>query len=265
MPIEAGSVVSVVEDSPFRVVLELGRGRAGFDVVPSPKRNFVVRAGDVTVTVLGTAFTVERVADRVGVTVERGTVRVDWSVGTRQLNIGESGWFPPLVVDTRPTRRDPTRQQVSARPHRAVFSPSYRPVSEKSRGAAVSDSDETAGALLAAVDVERLAGRAERGASILRRLLREHGTDPRAPLAAFTLGRMLLMELGQPREAAAAFALVRDLVPGGAFAEDALAREVEAWALAGDAAEARSRAQEYLRLYPHGRRVANVKAFGGID
>jgi hypothetical protein len=54
-------------------------------------------------------------------------------------------------------------------------------------------------------------------------------SDPRAPLAAFTLGRVLLRELARPREAAAAFAQARALAPRGPFVEDALAREVEAW------------------------------------
>jgi transmembrane sensor len=76
---------------------------------------------------------------------------------------------------------------------------------------------------------------------------------------------VLLMELGQPREAAAAFAEVRTLAPGTEFAEDALAREVEAWKRAGDQGSARARAQEYIRLYPKGLRAEAVKAFGGIE
>jgi hypothetical protein len=70
----------------------------------------------------------------------------------------------------------------------------------------------------------------------LRRLLRDHPGDARAPLAAFTLGRILLAELGQPTEAADAFALARRLAPRGPMASHALAREVEAAARGGDAA-----------------------------
>jgi transmembrane sensor len=122
---------------------------------------------------------------------------------------------------------------------------------------------ETAESLLAAADAARLQGRAQEGAALLRRIVKDHRSDPRAPLAAFTLGRVLLMELGQPGQAAAAFAEARALAPGGPFAEDALAREVEAWAKAGDAAKARVRAQDYLRSYPSGRRVPTVRALGG--
>jgi transmembrane sensor len=99
----------------------------------------------------------------------------------------------------------------------------------------------------------------------LRRLLLEHRADARAPLAAFTLGRILLMELAQPGEAALAFAEVRALAPAGPFAEDALAREAEAWNKAGDAGKAAARAREYLRLYPHGRRAGSLQGLIGIE
>ena len=90
--------LAVVEDTPRRVVVALAKGGARFDVVPRPDRVFSVRAGAVTVSVLGTAFSVERVADRVGVAVTRGAVQVDWGAGARRMAAGEDGWFPPLVV-----------------------------------------------------------------------------------------------------------------------------------------------------------------------
>jgi transmembrane sensor len=90
--------LAVVEDRPARVVVALARGGARFDIVPRRERVFSVRAGDVTISVLGTAFSVERVADRIGVAVTRGAVLVDWGVGTRRLAAGEEGWFPPLVA-----------------------------------------------------------------------------------------------------------------------------------------------------------------------
>ena len=74
-----------------------------------------------------------------------------------------------------------------------------------------------------------------------------------------------MTELGRPREAAAAFAEARALQPDGAFAEDALAREAEAYAQAGDPSAARLRAQAYLRLYPEGRRAREMNAFGGAE
>src|SRR6185312_15201173 len=180
-----------------------------------------------------TAFTVERVADRVGVAVQRGTVRVDWAAGSTLVTAGQSGWYPPLI----------TTASAAA------------PGADK-RGAAAD--------LLLAADRARLAGHADEGAQLLRELLRDHEDDPRAPLAAFTLGRLLLMELGRPAEAAAVFAQARRLAPTGPFAEDSLARQVESLSRAGLAAEARARAEEYERLYPNGQRTATVRTAGGI-
>jgi transmembrane sensor len=323
-PLDEASALSVREDAPQRVAIDLVRGRGRFDVTPRPERPFSVRAGDVTITVLGTVFTVERVADRIGVSVTRGRVLVDWGVGARRLDAGESGWFPPLVVgqqvvqapaaDPAPSRsRAPVRGAVVARADvmaageiAAATAPLPNPLpasrgegtgsdlplplagegrgegkpSEAPRAlpaprrdgiggassralAAPLQPAETAETLLAAADAARLQGRAEEGAALLRRIVQQHRADPRAPLAAFTLGRVLLMELAQPRQAAAAFAEARALAPHGPFAEDALAREVEAWAKAGDDAKARARAQDYLRAYPSGRRVPAVRALGG--
>ena len=67
-------------------------------------------------------------------------------------------------------------------------------------------------------------------------------------MSRFSLWHTLLMQLGRPQEAAAAFAEVRRMSPAGAFAEDALAREVEALSQAGQRAQMEARAREYLRL-----------------
>ncbi len=257
-PLAPDSALALVSESPQRAELALGRGRARFEVVPSPSRRvFAVQAGDVTVTVLGTIFTVERVADRIGVDVERGTVRVDWKIGTRLLHKGESGWFPPLLVDS-------AGQTAAPAPRVAAVAGVAKRDTETKRPARA-ETPETAEGLLAQADSERVAGRAEQGAVLLRRLLRDHAHDARAPLAAFTLGRLLLMELDRPREAAAAFAEVRTLAPGGSFVEDALAREVEAWQRAGDADKVRLRAREYVKLYPSGRRVDTIRILGELE
>lgn len=246
--------IELVGQQPDRVELSLVRGRGQFQVTPRPRRAFVVRAGDVTVSVVGTVFTVERVADRVGVAVQRGTVRVDWGAGFALVTAGQSGWYPPLVAP-------PDRASGAPATARAPRGPRAKTAS---RAAALEAGREDAAALLLAADRARLTGHPENGAELLRKLLREQPGDPRAPLAAFTLGRLLLMELHRPADAADAFAQARRLSPGGPFAEDALAREVESLSQAGRAAEARARAQEYQHLYPNGRRTATVRTAAGI-
>jgi transmembrane sensor len=89
--------------------------------------------------------------------------------------------------------------------------------------------------------------------------------DPHAPVAAFTIGRLLLESLGQPRQAAASFERARVLANGAPLAEDALAREVEAWASAGEPALAHRRAELYRQLYPNGARRGAVMRVGGLD
>jgi ferric-dicitrate binding protein FerR (iron transport regulator) len=83
-PLDAETEIELVEQHPDRVALSLLRGRGRFEVTPQPRRTFLVRAGDVTVAVVGTAFTVERVADRVGVAVLRGTVEHGLRAGDRR-------------------------------------------------------------------------------------------------------------------------------------------------------------------------------------
>ncbi len=118
--------------------------------------------------------------------------------------------------------------------------------------------------LLLAGDVARLSGHPRAAVAPLERAIALHADDPRAPLAAFTLGRIHLEDLGAPRDAALAFARSRELAPDGPLAEDALAREVEAWSRAGEVETARDRARRYLERYPAGRRVTAVRRFGGL-
>ncbi|HVK88076.1 MAG TPA: hypothetical protein VM513_28345, partial [Kofleriaceae bacterium] len=126
------------------------------------------------------------------------------------------------------------------------------------------DDATTAEDLMLVADVMRLTSHPGEAVAPLRRVIDEHAADPRAPLAAFTLGRVMLEQLGRPADAADAFARAADLAPDGPLAEDAAARQVEARSRAGDAREAKRLAIEYLRRYPHGRQVPLVLRFGGI-
>ena len=216
--------------APERIEVELDEGTGSFDVVMNPARTFVVSSGDVHVLVIGTSFTLERDASKTRVAVERGRVRVEWTDGARELTAGEAGWFPPA-------------------------SPSWQAPAEAPEAPAIHD---VPAELLTAADTARRSGRADDAVPLLRRIVEHHARDPRAPLAAFTMGRVLL-ELDRDREAARAFAEARRLDPTGSLAEDALVREAEAWARAGDRETAQRRAQAYLSRYPEGRRAQDVR------
>ncbi len=111
--------------------------------------------------------------------------------------------------------------------------------------------------MLSAADAARRSGRPERALSILRRVLKEHPRDSRAPLAAFTMGRIEL-DRRHYKAAARQFAKVRTM-GRSSLAEHALAREIEAWKGAGNTAKARARAEEYLRKHPKGPRTTQAE------
>ncbi|HEX9620902.1 MAG TPA: FecR domain-containing protein [Polyangiaceae bacterium] len=266
----------VVEETPNDVVIEMSDGQARFEVAPGERR-FKVLASPVSVTVLGTVFEVFADARQVTVFVERGRVRVDHLRGTTELSIGQSASFERSasapVTSAEPAKADsaPSVAQA-ARSKEAVASslPRWRILAEQGsqREAYQELSREdgwarlsSAGDLLAAADVARARGDFQRASSLLRRVVNGYPSDARAGLAAFTLGKLLVDQLGAPREAARAFASVRTLEPGGPLAEDAMAREIEALVRGGAREEARSLARIYFRHYPNGRRRALVERY----
>ncbi len=90
--IDLGGRTSVAVDfsGPARR-LRLSPGEAFFKVRPDKTRPFVVRAGPLDVTAVGTAFDVKHAPDRVIVTVQQGLVGIT-SVNTSAKQIPESGW-----------------------------------------------------------------------------------------------------------------------------------------------------------------------------
>jgi transmembrane sensor len=254
------------QDGPQLVRASL-KGAARFDVVPNSARAFEVRTGDVRVRVLGTRFSVEELAaGQTHVSVERGRVQVEWVGGNRTLVAGQSGVFPPPAL--APAEREPAKREAAPMAPKPVATEAWRDYAAKGeydrayvelnqKGRAVVR-DEPADLMLAA-DVARLSSHPVEALAPLRKLCDAYPTDKRAPVAAFTLGRVLLDDLGRATEAAAAFEKARALWPSGPLAEDALAREVEAWKRAGNADRAAAASDQYLRQYPAGRHAAALR------
>jgi transmembrane sensor len=94
--------------------------------------------------------------------------------------------------------------------------------------------------------------------------VRDFPTEPRRSTVAFLRARLLLQELGDARAAAEAFAGIEAFGAPTALVEDALAREVEAWARAGVAVRARERAEAFIRRFPTSYRRSDVAAAGGL-
>lgn len=287
------------------VEVRVEAGGADFDVPPdrAPRRPYRVRAGEVEVEVVGTRFSVahaERGAVRVH--VEHGRVRVRYAGGERFVGAGEGARFGPDATtedgsagdETAPSdsepgvepedqaeaepapRPEPARRAASKRPRRRArrgeisSEPRWRVLAEEGRFEEAARALEhgrwtlgTPDELMLAADAMRLARRPQAARRYLDRVVREHPDDRRVPLALFTKARLLAAT--DPRGAARTFAQVYAHPGAGALAEDALAREVEAWSKIGDTTRARSRARLYLRRYPKGHRRAAVRAFSGLE
>jgi transmembrane sensor len=244
----------------------LRAGGARFAVSHDAQHPFVVVARDVVVEDVGTTFTVQYlVGDRLEVSVEQGRVKVRAQGAENEIAMG--GKLEVAVAPIAPAELE----KPSTAPAPPALSP-WRPLAEKGqydeahaalRKAGPNAVRDEAADLLLAADVARLGGYPAEAVPYLERVVRAHASDPRAGLAAFTLGRVLLDELGRPGEAADAFARAR--AAGGPLAEDALAREVEAASRAGDITRSRELAREYQARYPKGRRAKAVSKFGGLD
>ena len=258
-----GSSVHLDQQTADYVSSTVVSGRARFDVVPNHGRTFEVHAGDVVVRVLGTAFAVERSGSSARISVERGRVRVSWPGGEAELGVGEAGEFPPIpIVSELPP------SAASAAPIVPGATGQWRDLAKRGQYAqafvvlhrAPNDVRDEPADLMLAADVARLSSHPAQAVAPLRKLSARYPKDPRAPVAAFTLGRVLLDNLGRAGDAAGAFELAERLWPGGPLASDALAREAESLKKSGQVASARAVAKKYLAIHPEGRHAPTLRA-----
>jgi transmembrane sensor len=251
-----GGELVVESATPERIESILASGAADFEVTKQLQREFVVLAGPVRIRVVGTRFRVERVGERTRVSVSEGKVEVQLGERREYLEAGESRFFPSQEAPKAEAR--PSGAGSHARfmelARGGEFKAAYQVMSQNP--AVVGASAEE---LLLAADAARLSSHPDEAVRYLKRVTSEHSADSRAPLAAFTLGRVLLSQLSRPAEAAEAFALSRRLRPAGSLAEDALAREAEARAAAGGAERARALASDYLARYARGKHAATMQ------
>ena len=258
----SGSVsqLKIERDAKRHVDLRLLAGHARFEVVSNRKRSFEVQAGAVRVRVIGTSFSMARVSEQTRVSVDKGLVQVYWNGGSAELAAGESGVFPPGSGEPADVRAN--------RPLDRTHSPEWRRLAQtgeyKGAYSALSATPnavrEVPEELMLAADVARLSGHPARAVPYLRTVSDRFTRDPRAPLAAFTLGRVLLENLGNPSSAASAFRRARTLSPNGPLALDAWAREVDALRRSGRAEQASDLAQRYLDQFPNGRHSGTMRS-----
>lgn len=260
---EPGARLELLRNDGRAVSWLLVRGAARFEVTPGGPRTWSVEAGLATVEVVGTVFTVSRREEAVEVSVERGVVLVRGDRvpdRARRLTAGQSLRVDAPLAAVAPTPRaaEPAEAEPVEPPLPEPVAPTVaEPTSPRPAPPALD-----AAALLEQADLARGAGQPEEAARLLARAAALDG-DPDAGLAAFTLGRLELDQLGRPDRAEAAFARALALRLPPRLREDAMARRVDALARAGRAAEARTAADAYLAAHPNGRHVQSVRDAAG--
>jgi transmembrane sensor len=107
--------------------------------------------------------------------------------------------------------------------------------------------------LMLLADLARGEGRPELASLPLLVLTEKHSEDRLAPLAAFSLGKLWLVELDQPKLAAGAFEQALGLGLPRSLREQAFARRAEAYARAGDSKNFARAARLYRETFPAGK------------
>lgn len=124
-------------------------------------------------------------------------------------------------------------------------------IAREARTASVED-------LFALADVARLSGHPAEAVAPLARIMTEHERDPRASLAALTLGRIELRAMGRPNEAAGALdRAVAMGLPAG-VSEEAYALRIEALASAGNREAAQRAYDEFTAKFPNSARTTDL-------
>lgn len=259
--VEAEARVDVLESSARTVALALRRGRARFVVTPGGPRAWRVDCGGVTVEVVGTVFSVEREGARVSVAVERGSVLVrgdDVPDHVQRLEAGdEIEVGPPAIAAAVEEPAPEPAAEAPAAPEVPEIAATPRVRSDRRGEDEPAHDEDPVSTLLARADAARRSGELADAARVLEQVTTEHPDDPRAALAGYSLARLRLDRLGQPRAAARDFARALALGLPDELAEGARAGRAIALAQAGDARAAGALA-EYLEAHPEGRYRAEV-------
>jgi transmembrane sensor len=209
----------------------------------------------------------ERVADRVQrlVAGERLDIRADLppspsssasSVGSDQA----AGPFPnrPAPRASETTTRDRGSWRDLAR--KGDYAEAYQSLGADGIASRAQTADLEQ--LLALADVARFSEHPADAVEPLRRAISEGGRDARAALAAFTLGRVHLDSLNDPRSAARDFDQAVALGLPKALLEDAYLRRIEARAKSGDREGARDAWEAHRKQFPDSTRTAVADRWG---
>jgi hypothetical protein len=273
--IEARSDTSVeVQHGPNgAITLVVARGAVECDVEPRGNRPpFKVVAGDVTVEVVGTRFTVARTPTP-RVDVARGKVRVTAPGGQWLVEAGEAWPDPSRTASASvplPTHDEPTADVAETEPADVVAEPEVtrepaKPApSHKKATAAVAHDNKTSPVTQRerARESYRIANKLEATdpdkAAALYRAIATDGKGMEA-VALVSLAELQLRRK-QPGAALSTLDEYGKRFPKAANAEDAAWFRYEALRTMGKRDEARGAAADYLRQFPNGAYAERLKS-----
>jgi ferric-dicitrate binding protein FerR (iron transport regulator) len=256
-PADGNTAIQLAEQSPSQTTVRLWSGDATFRIRHDSRRLFRVTAGPFQIEDLGTVFRVvhQQKEGTIRVAVSEGRVAILHAASRLRVELGAGDDRVFAAPESAPAAKPPLEEPAELPTAPVTGSP---PATH-----APSHTADTPAKLLLAADVARNSGKPEAAVEPLRRLLKRYPSDPRAPSAAFTLGWLLLMDLGRAREAAVAFTEAERIAPRGTLAEDAAARVAEAWQKAGDTHRASEAARRYQQMYPSGRYTSLMRSLIG--
>ena len=209
------SAVVVSGDDEHGMVLVLDRGSVGCEVSPRHGRPpFIVQAGEVSVKVVGTHFTVRRAGDSASVEVDKGVVEVTARGQVAVVRLGER-WPAVATPASGPAPIEAERAPDGPAPASvpAPIAPAATTAKVVPSGAKTPTPQE-----LYAAATELEARRPEQAVAIYRELAR--GDGPWAANALFAEGR-LAVDRGRRAEARQLLTEYLRRFPRGANAEDA--------------------------------------------
>lgn len=282
LDLAAGSDVRFAHVDAAGARLDLQRGHVRLDVVHRDDgTRWAVQAGPFVVHVVGTRFAVgwDPETRAFELHMEEGRVLLEGpAMERRPVSAGETVQVtapdePPSVVHLdlpdEGEEGDPGEVAALAEPEPEEAAPArarseqaaldWRRLAREGRhGDAVRAADwdrllatGAPGDLILLGDAARFDGQGERAAAAYEAVRLRHPGDPRAPQAAFFLGRLALAR-GDHAVAARHFDAAAREAPDGPFAAVAEGRRIEAYAAAGDEAAARQAARAYLGRWPEG-------------
>jgi transmembrane sensor len=266
-----GARVEALENAATSLSLLLSFGEVHFDVEPHGPRRWSIECGLATVEVVGTEFTLTRVPSKLVIHVSRGVVLVRGERVPDRVRRLEAGGALEILASEDPSTVAPAPSEatIAAPPDvSARAATGWRELSRRGEYAHAYDllgrggiGLESAGSrriddLMALADVARLSGHPADAVEPLTRVVNEFSTDPRASLAAFTLGKIHMAEPAGGERAAADFRAALRLGLPASLGEDAYANVVESLRRAGDDVGARAAALEFGRRFPTSPRSA---------